>query len=64
MLINSSIEDHINRRLARIIQSQHYSSLNKQTANNLMSKKKNRNHSPKKASSCGELGSGMFFNKI
>ena len=63
LLINSSIEDHINRRLARIIQSQHYSSSIKQTTNSSSSvqkdnnSKKQTNGSRKHISSCGELAS-------
>jgi hypothetical protein len=55
LLINSSIEDHINRRLARIIQSQHYSSnYNKQAQTGINNK---QTTSRKHISSCGELAS-------
>lgn len=49
LLINSSIEDHINKRLARIIQSQNYSNLNGKQTNSvtsIKSKASSRNDSP------------------
>lgn len=47
LLINSSIEDHINKRLARIIQSPNYLSLNgKQTSSSLSFKSKSSRNEP------------------